>query len=517
MRRAYLLAILVVVILIILGAAYFLLQQRAPPVTRITLGTTDKISDLDTSNAYDFFTWEVLSNVMEGLYKYEPGTDKLIPAIAERYEVKDGGSTWIFYLRRDAKFCDGTPVKAQDFVRSIKRVISINGDPAWLVTDFVEDVVALDDYTLQFKLSKPVSYFLAVVATPPYFPVHPSYPADKIVSDATWGGAGAYCIKEFKRDEYMILEANPYYHGDKPKSGTFVIRFYKDASTMRLALERGEIDVAWKTLRPTDYKDLMANPNYGSVVTPGGAIRYIVLKVDAPPFNDVRVRQALAYAVNRSEIVDKVFLGTVAELYSMVPNGMWGHIDCFKEKYGDKPNLEMAKKLLSEAGYSEGNKLKIDLWYTPTHYGDTEADVALLLKRQLEATGMIQVELKSSEWATYLEQQRTGRMNIYLLGWYPDYIDPDDYLTPFLRTESNRWLANGYSNPRVDELLDRAAVELDAKVRADYYGQVQRILAEDAPLIPLFQGELILIFQRNVSGVLVGPPMILTYSTIYKS
>ncbi|MEM3371623.1 MAG: ABC transporter substrate-binding protein [Candidatus Korarchaeum sp.] len=517
MRRAYWLAILVVIILILAGAAYVLLQQRAPPAARITLGTTDKISDLDTSNAYDFFTWEVLSNVMEGLYKYEPGTDKLVPGVAERYEIKDGGSTWVFYLRKDVKFCDGTPVKAQDVVRSIKRVISIDGDPAWLVTDFVEDVVALDDYTVQFKLAKPVSYFLALVATPPYFPVHPSYPADKIVSDATWGGAGAYCIKEFKRDEYMILEANPYYHGTKPRSGTFVIRFYKDASTMRLALERGEIDVAWKTLRPTDYKDLMGNPNYKSVVAPGGFIRYVVLKVDAPPFNDVRVRQALAYAVDRSEIVDKVFLGTMAPLYSMVPNGMWSHVDCFKDKYGDKPNLEMARKLLSQAGYSETNKLKVELWYTPTHYGDTEADVAQVLKKQFEATGMIEVELKSSEWATYLEQQRTGRMNIHLLGWYPDYIDPDDYLTPFLRTESNRWLASGYSNPRVDDLLDKASVEVDTKARTNYYAEVQRILAEDAPLIPLFQGELILITQKNVEGVLVGPPMMLTYSTIYKS
>ena len=103
------------------------------------------------------------------------------------------------------------------------------------------------------------------------------------------------------------------------------------------------------------------------------------------------------------------------------------------------------------------------------------------------------------------------------LGWYPDYIDPDDYLTPFLRTESNRRLASGYLNPRVDELLDKAAVEVDTKVRSNYYAEVQRILAEDAPLIPLFQGELILITQKNVNGVLVGPPMLLTYSTIYKS
>lgn len=243
----------------------------------------------------------------------------------------------------------------------------------------------------------------------------------------------------------------------------------------------------------------------------------LVLEVDAPPFNDVRVRQALAYAVDRSEIVDKVFLGTMAPLYSMVPNGMWSHLDRFKDDYGDKPNLEMARKLLSQAGYSETNKLRIELWYAPTHYGDAEADVAQVLKKQFEATGMIEVELKGSEWATYPEQQRTGRMNIHLLGRYPDYLDPDDYLTPFLRTESNRWLASGYSNPRVDDLLDRAAVEVDAKVRTNYYAEVQRILAEEAPLIPLFQGEPILITQRNVEGALVGPSMILTHSTTYES
>jgi peptide/nickel transport system substrate-binding protein len=215
----------------------------AAKASTIIIGTTDKVTDLDPANAYDFFTWEVLSNVIDTLVKYKPGTDQIVPAIAESWEVKDNGTVWIFHLRKDVRFCDGTPVTAQDVVRSIKRVMRINGDPAWLVTSFVKDVKALDNYTVEFILKHPTGFFLALLATPPYAVVSPKYPPDKIVSDATWGGAGPYCIKEFKRDEYLVLEANPYYYGEKPKTQRIIIRFYKDATTLRLALENGQLDL----------------------------------------------------------------------------------------------------------------------------------------------------------------------------------------------------------------------------------------------------------------------------------
>ena len=483
---------------------------------KIVIGTTDKVTDLDPANAYDFFTWEVLNNIMEGLVKYEPGTDKIVPALAESWGVQEDGKVWIFHLRKDAKFCDGTPVKAQDVVRSIERVMKLEGDPSWLVTEFVEKIEALDDYTVKFTLKKPVGFFLAVLATPPYFPVSPKYPDDQIVSDATWGGAGPYCIKEFKRDEYIILEANPYYYGEKPKTSTIVIRFYKDATTLRLALENGEVDIAWRTLRPNDYRELEKDSRFTVIEVPGSFIRYIVVNTKMEPTSEKLVRQAIAAAIDRKELADIVFIGTMEPLYSMVPKGLWSHVDVFKEKYGDA-NIELAKKLLKQAGYDENNKLKLELWYTPTHYGDTEADLAQLIKEQLERTGMIEVELKSSEWATYVKQLRSGQMMLSLLGWYPDYIDPDNFLTPFLHSGANKWTGTGYANPEVDKLLDEAAVLADQQERAKLYEKVQQILAEDVPFIPILQGKLYVVKQKNVGGVKVGPSMLLPYYTIYKT
>ncbi len=498
------------------GAARTTSPQRAVLAERIVIGTTDKVTDLDPANAYDFFTWEVLSNTMEGLVRYEPGTDKIVPALATSWEVKEGGKVWVFHLRRDARFCDGKPVTAQDVVRSIKRVMRLQGDPSWLVTSFVEDVRAVDNYTVEFILKKPVSYFLALVATPPYYPVAPEYPDDRIVSDATWGGAGPYCIKEFKRDQYIVLEANPYYHGPAPKTKEIVIRFYKDAATLRLALERGEVDVAWRTLRPNDYRELEKDPRFNVIEVPGSFIRYIVVNVKMEPVNNKLVRQAIAAAIDRKELAEKVFMGTMEPLYSLVPRGLWSHVDVFKEKYGDG-NIELARRLLREAGYSEQHKAHLVLWYTPTHYGDTEAMLAQLIKEQLERTGMIEVEIRSSEWATYVKQLREGQMMLALLGWYPDYLDPDDFLTPFLHSGANKWTGSGYYNPEVDKLLDEAAVLTDQQKRAELYRKVQEILAEDCPIIPLLQGKLYIVAWKNVHGIKVGPTMLLTYSTMYKT
>ena len=484
---------------------------QAAPLT-ITIGVTDKVTDLDPANAYDFFTWEVLYNTMAGLVRYKPGTTEIEPDLAESWTVLEGGKVWVFKLRPNLKFCDGTPLTAADVKRSIERVMKINGDPAWLVTDFVEKVEAPNATTVVFYLKKPISYFLALAATPPYFPVHPKYAPDKIDSDQTAGGAGPYCIKSFVRDQQIVLEVNPYHYGPKPQVGRVVIRFYKDATTLRLALERGEVDIAWRTLNPPDVEALRASGKFNIVEIPGSFIRYIVLNLNMPELKDVKVRQALAAAVCRRDIVNVVYRGTVTPLYTLIPEGMWSSYPVFKEKYGDC-NTTLAKTLLQQAGYSESKKLNIELWYTPTHYGDAEKDLAAMLKQQWEATGMIAVTVKSAEWATYVQQLRSGALMVSLLGWYPDYIDPDDYTTPFLKTGANKWLGNGYSNPEMDQILDKASVEISQTAREQLYLQAQRILAQDVPIIPLIQGKLYMATRPGIQ-VVVDPTMIFRYWTI---
>ncbi len=477
----------------------------------VVIGTTDKVTELDPAKAYDFFTWEIFYNTMSGLVTYDPNTHQIVPALATNWTVEDNGTVWIFHLRKDAKFADGTPCTAKDVVRSIERVMKLGQDPSWLVTDFVKNVTALDDYTVKFTLKTPASYFLALVATPPYFPVSPKYPMDKIAPDATWGGCGPYMIKEWIRDQKLVLVPNPYYWGPKPKNSEVIIKFYSNSQALRLALENKEIDVAWRTLNPTDIQSLKKE-GYKVIEVPGLFIRYVVIKTDAPPTNNVLVRRALAAAINRTEIAQAVYQGTVQPLYSLVPKGMWSHIDAFK-KYGDG-NIQLARKYLQEAGYSESNPVQITLWYTPTHYGDTEAQLATVIAQEWEATGMIKVTVKSSEWAQFVKQLGQGQFMTSLLGWYPDYLDPDDYLTPFLMAPANSWTGTGYNNTTVNKLLKEAQTLTDQAQRAKIYEQVQEILANDVPYIPLVQGKLYVVTNNNVVSLQVSPLMFLIYSSI---
>jgi len=517
MKKVYLVILLVVIIAAAIGLGYYWYQQvYVKPREVIILGTIDKITVLDPAKAYDFFTWEVLNNIGEGLLKYKPGTTELVPGLAESYEVSEDGRVYTFKLRKGLKFTDGTPLDAEVVKWSIERQMHLNLDPSWLVTAFVEKVEVIDKYTVAFHLKRPIAYFPALVATVPYFPVSPkAYPWDE-AKDSTVG-IGPYKVVKWVRDVELRLEVNPDYYGPKPKTKYFIIKFYKDATALKMALEAGEIDIAWRELLPTDIIALKKGGKFNVIDAPSPYIRYIVLRCNQPPFDDVRLRRAIAAAVDRDRICEKVFKGLVAPLYSMVPMGMWSHIDAFKDEYGER-NLELARKLLREAGFSEDNKFKIELWYTPTHYGTTEADVAALIKESLEETGMIEVELKSAEWATYAaEYIAKGVMPIFLLGWYPDYIDPDNYLTPFLHSEHCGHLGVFYNNSEVDELLEEAMVKPTIEERQERYEEVQRILARDAPLIPLFQGKLFLVCKKNIRGVVLDPVMLLRYYLIYKS
>ena len=478
----------------------------------IVIGVTDKVADLDPAQAYDFFTWEVLSNVAEGFFKYEPETLRLIPALAEDYEVLENGKVWVLYLRKGLKFRDGTELTADVVKWSLERVARIEGDPAWFVLDFIENIEVVDKYVIKLTLKKAFPFYKAVLAVVTYFPVSPnSYPADEISPDNTAGGIGPYYIESFVRDEEIVLRANPNYYGPKPKTEVVIIKFYKDATSLRLALEAGEIDIAWRTLNPADVIDLKEK-GFQVIEGKGSFIRYIVLNTNIPPLDNKLVRWALAIAVNRSKIAEDVFFGTMTPLYSLVPAGMWSHIDVFKEMFGETPNYELAAKLLREAGYSEDNKLKIELWYTPTHYGDTEADVAAAIKESWEKTGLIEVDVKSAEWATYLELTRKQSLPITLYGWYPDYIDPDNFLYPFLHTDSNRWLGKPYSNPHLDIILEIG----QSFAREQLYKAAQMILANDVPIIPILQSKLYIVAKPNVKGIIIDPYMLLRYWLLYK-
>ena len=495
--------------------------KKKPEVKTLVYGTTEKVTDLDPASAYDFHTWEIFQNIYQGLLSYPPGKTNLVPGLAVSYKANAASDQFTFKLRKGVKFTDGTPFNAKAVKWTIDRVMRLKGDPSWLVTDFVKSVDVIDDYTVRFNLTGPVAYFPSLVATVPYFPENPNvYPADKIIQNpeelngGKLVGLGPYKVVSFKRDEEVVLEANPDYYGEKPKIDRIVIRYFADATTMRLALEKGEIDLAYKTLNPSDIADLSKNPKFTTYKLSGPYIRYVCFETSESVFKDKRLREAFGALINRPEIMKKVFLNQNDPLYSMVPKGMIYHTDDFKTTLGDG-NIALAEKLLKEAGYSASKPFAFDLWYTPSHYGDTEVNMAEVLKAQLEKTPLVKVNIKSAEWATYKDQWKHKQMPAYLLGWYPDYIDPDNYTAAFAGTSGSKGMGIYFSDPEWDALFKKEQTNTDSAVRKQVFEQLQKMWTDECPTVPIFQGNLYVFTKKNVKGVNIGPTLIFNYNAMY--
>src|SRR5713101_7544282 len=224
--------------------------------------------------------------------------------------------------------------------------------------------------------------------------------------------------------------------------------------------------------------------------------------------NYTKVRQAFAYAIDRDAINTNIFLGLATPIYSMIPPSMPYSQAVFKTKYGGSPNLTLAENLLSAAKYnsSKNGKLYIDLWYNSDgHYGDTEPSVALVVKTSLEKTGMITVSLKSEPWAAYRGDLAKGSFPFYLLGWYPDYLDADDYAAPFFGTSGAIGQGSFYSNPTMDKWLKLEAGTVNDNFRAGNFTNIQNKSAVDVPYIPLWQASADIEYKSSISGVYLHP------------
>ena len=505
----------------ILMAAFVLIGGAVWAQDTLVYGTTDKVTQMDPASAYDFHTWELFDNIDESLLTYKQGTSEIIPGLAESYTVNKAGDEYIFKLRKGLKFTDGTPFTADAVKWTIDRVVALKGDPSWLVTQFVKSVTVVDPLTVKFTLNGPTAFFPSVIAgNPPYFPLSPGvYPVDKIISDPTelkggqLVGLGPYKITSFKRDEEVIFEANPDYYGKAPTIKKIIIRYFADATTMRLALEKGDVDLVYKSLNPSDIADLAKNPKIVTNKLPGPFIRFLCFETSESVFKDKNLRKAITALIDRPEINQKVYLGQNEPLYSLIPKGMLYHNEDFKTDIGDG-NVALAEKLLKAAGYSKDKPFEFDLWYTPSHYGDTEVNLAEVAKSQLEKTPLVKVTIKSAEWATYKQQFNKKQMPAYFLGWYPDYVDPDDYTAAFAQTDASAGEGIFFSNKDWDALFLKEENTPDPKVRQQLFEQVQKWWTDEVPCAPIFQGNLYVLTQKNVTGVKIGAPLIFRYDSL---
>jgi peptide/nickel transport system substrate-binding protein len=529
---------IVIVIIVVAAIVGYFLMQPAKKESVLIMGTTDSVeSCLDPARAYDYFGWEIIQALGSGLVEYRPGAtgaaEDIVSALATSWSVSGDGLVWTFNLRQGVKFDDGTEFNATHVKYTFDRGIGIADPEGPFVgigySDIIENVTVVSKYVVKFYLKIPFSAFLSLLACQASYIVDPKYaPMDQVVEykagDARGShpmGLGPYKLTKWTRtagkDEEMVLEANPNYwnaSGGYPKTQKIIIKFYADSAGLALAIDAGEIDIAFRQLSATDINNLKTKTHLRVWEGTGAFIQYLVLQENRPPFNNPTVRKAVAAAINRTAIVNTVFLGQVQKLYSMIPIGMFGHTNAFLA-LGD-PNYTLTQQLLAPLGYNTENKLTFTLWYETSGHYPQSTELAQMLKASLEASGVISVELEGRDWAAYRIARVNEEMDAYILGWYPDYIDPDDYIYPFLHSSGGSWLHHNYNNPQMDQLIEWARGNTTQSVREQLYEQIQDLMVEDCPIIPIYQGSAWAVTKTNVKGVYLDITQSWRHWLVYK-
>jgi len=485
--------------------------------TTVIIGTSDKIINLDPADCYDYFSSNILVQLTHGLMEMPvDSTDAEKGPILEAYSVNPTADSYTFKIKTGIKFSDGTPFNASALKWNLDRSMALNGDPGFLLTDVVDTVTVVNDTAVKIDLSLPDATFLQRLTYTVAWPISQSGPlaVDAISGDPEHipHGLGAYMVDTWTKDTEIILVPNPHYFGTEPANEKVVIKFYASASALLLALEGGSIDVAHRIFGPDEIKAVEANPDLAHATKATAGIRYLMLNCDVdasyPYLTDVRVRRAIAAAIDRSEICGVVFDDYNEPLFSMVPDIFESHIDAF----ADGPNQVWVEGNMTAAGYSTTDQYEIDLWYSPSHYGSTEADVAQLLQAQLIATGFFDVELQAAEWSAYKEGW--GIMPLFLLGWWFDYPDPSNYITPFVGGGAFS-LGTNYSSSVMDGYINTMLSDPDLADRKDAQIDAQELMAEDVPIIPLFTMlSQFIARQTNVAGVTLEPSENVHYNTM---
>ncbi len=472
------------------------------------LGTTESVTAMDPAGSYDFGSWNLQYNIFEQLVTIPAGESEPVGDAAESCDYDDP-QTVTCKLRPGLKFSNGDDLTSSDVKFSLERNIAIadpNGSSVLLgsITDpktkkLAEGAIETpDDTTVVFHLNAPDTTFLKLLSTATTSIVDEDvFPADKLLADDKVVGSGPYKLSQYKPGEQAVLEANESYDGErKPSAPQIFVQYYNNPSPLKQAIEAGDVDIAWRTLSPTDLNDLEGKDGVQVIKGEGSEFRYWVFQLANKEVKDTAVRQAVAQLIDRESIAKNAYDGTVSPAYSIVPPGFSGQKDSFEEKYGD-PNVDAAKKILSDAGVKTPVNLK--LGYTPTHYGPNAVDEANELASELNESGLFKATTDDAEWEEYQTLYKQGAYDLFILGWYPDILDADNYLTPFIK--DGGFYANNYSNPKVNDLLAQELGETDSGKREEMIGQLQDIVAEDVPLVPSWNGQNVAVARDGMEGV----------------
>lgn len=460
------------------------------------------------------------------LVEFERGTTKVIPALAEKWEVSKDGLEYTFYLRRGVKFHTTEWFKptrdfnADDVLWTFQRMIddkhpgakaSMQGWPYASDMGFptlIKKIDKLDDYRVKFTLSQPESPFIADLGMGFADIVSAEY-ANQLDKAGRAGdinlkpvGTGPYVFKRYDKGAQIRYDANPTYWRGKSGSEKLIFAITEDASVRPQKLKRGECNFMVYP-KPADIPPLKADPNIVVESNKALTVAYLALNTQHKNMADKRVRQALGLALDKNAIVSAVYQGLATPSHLPLPSAMWGYN---KEIPAPKQDIEKAKKLLKDAGYPNGFEMTL---YVRNAGGGTNPNPKLTAEMIQSDWSKIGVKAKIvvMEWVELQKRSKAGEHDATIYGWAGDNGDPDNFLTPNLTCSSAESGENRarWCNKDFDKLVLQAKRATDIKERTKLYEAAQKVFAEEMPWITLVEPLTTIARQKNVVGFKASP------------
>jgi peptide/nickel transport system substrate-binding protein len=483
----------------ILGLLISLLScSKKPDPNTLVMLIESSPTNLDPRIGVDAQSERIDNLIFDDLLSRGDSLD-VAPGLAERWEIPDP-LTYIFHLHHGAKFHDGRALTSRDVKWTFDSLLQgkVRSTKA-AVYRFVDRIDAPDDFTVIFHMKEPSATLLwnlsdgAVGIVP--------YGSGKEISDHPMG-SGPFRFVSAETDKEVNLERNDDYWGEKAKLPRVRFVVVPDATTRALELRKGSADAEINALTPDTILTLQREPDLAVERAPGTVLAYLGFNLRDPILKDVRVRQAIAYALDRGPMIEYLWRGEARSARSILPTQSWAY-NGNVPAYDHDP--EKARKLLDSAGYSAVNGVRFHLAMKTSTDENTRLMVAVM-QQQLREVG-IALDIRSFEFATFFADVTHGAFQMYGLRWIGGNEDPDIFEYAY---HSAKFPPNGanrgyYSNPKVDALIDQARREVDPAVRKRRYAELQTILAEELPSIDLWYLDNVLVHNKRVRNLQLNP------------
>ncbi|HLQ32552.1 MAG TPA: ABC transporter substrate-binding protein [Chloroflexota bacterium] len=475
---------------------------------------------LDPAIIDDGESSEVTHAMFEGLVRFKPGTTDVEPALAEKWQASSDGLTWTFNLRKGVKFHDGTDFNADavkfnfdrwsDDKNQFRPTKENEGVGFEYWHDFMlidekkpmfKSLEVVDPSTVRLSINYPYSPLLHNLAMFPFvFSSPTAIKKDPNKYSESPVGTGPFKFVEWVHDDHVTMAANKDYWGGAPKIDTLVLKVIKDNAARFLQLKAGAIQ-GMEFPNSDDVAAAKADANLQVVLTPPLNVAYVGMNISKKPFDNLKVRQAIAQAINKQAIADAFYKGTGKSAKELLAPGMLGYDDSLQDWAYD---ANKAKATLAEAGFSSG--FETEFWYMPVSrpYYPNPKDIATAMGSDLNKIG-IQTKIQTEDWKDYLKDRYSSKFQMWMLGWTGDNGDPDNFYCTWFCTYDAQQATHTWNNQDAIATLKKAATLTDDQQRAQLYKQVAKMVHDEVPFVPIAHNSPPNFLVKGASGFVPNP------------